>query len=202
MILNSFKHACDIFADAIKNNTEYPEAVRDHLIVKENLKPLLEPDEEFRYIAGFPNYVVTSLGKVININTLKVLKPIKNDQTGTRVKNSNYYRYLIGLSNHGIIKMTYVHKLVAEAFLDKPAGDDLVVNHKNHDTSDNRVENLEWISRSENSKDQLTNRWANYSLEELLAVRKDCKYGSKEYWQVHSVITRRRKKLKDGTQGN
>lgn len=200
-ILNQFKHSCDIFADVIANDAEYSDAVRNHETVKENLKPLLEAGEEFRYIAGYPNYVVTNFGKVINIETLKILKPIKLDSSGTRVKNSNYYRYLVGLSTHKIFKMIYIHKLVAEAFLDKPAGDDLVINHKNHDTADNRVENLEWITRSDNSKDKITNRWTEYTLDELLALRKKCKYRSKEYYQINSIISYR-KKNSDGTQSN
>lgn len=201
-ILNQFKHACDIFADAIANNAEYSEAVRNHLTVKENLKPLLEAGEEFRYIAGFPNYVITNFGKVINIKTLRVLKQKKLDATGAKRKSCNYYRYKVTLCNNSTTKDCYIHVLVATAFLDKPTGDDLVVNHKDHDTSNNRVENLEWITRSENSKDQLTNRWTKYSLDELIEMRKKCSYGTKEYYALNTTIQKRRKKLKNGTQSN
>lgn len=201
-ILNQFKHACDIFADVIANDTEYSEAVRNHITVKENLKPLLEANEEFRYIAGYPNYVVTNLGKVINIKTLTILKPTKVDTSGAKRNSYNYYRYWVRLYNNVKHKNYYIHTLVAEAFLDKPAGNDLVVNHKDHNTANNRVENLEWVTRSANSKDQLTNRWTEYSLEELLTLRKKCKYRSKEYFQISGIISYRRKKLKNGTQSN
>ena len=41
-------------------------------------------------------------------------------------------------------KTTCIHQLVAIAFLNhNPCGYKLVVNHKNHNTLDNRVENLE-----------------------------------------------------------
>jgi len=44
----------------------------------------------------------------------------------------------------------YVHRLVAETFLEKPDGCD-VVNHIDSDRTNNRVDNLEWTTKSGNS---------------------------------------------------
>lgn len=44
-----------------------------------------------------------------------------------------------------------IHRLVAEAFLPgRRAGEE--VNHKNFDPSDNRAENLEWVSHAKNMR--------------------------------------------------
>lgn len=54
----------------------------------------------------------------------------------------------------GSRRRTYVHRLVAEAFLENPERKSLV-NHKNSNPTDNTVENLEWATPSEN----ITHGW-------------------------------------------
>lgn len=51
---------------------------------------------------------------------------------------------------NGCRKKLYVHRLVATLFLRPPEPEE-VVNHRNADKADNRVENLEWVDTSGNA---------------------------------------------------
>ena len=52
--------------------------------------------------------------------------------------------------NLGAQRRTYLHRLIAEAFLPEPLIPKIWVNHKNGNPSDNHVENLEWCTPGEN----------------------------------------------------
>lgn len=65
-------------------------------------------------------------------------------------KNRSGY-YIVFLSSKGIVRPYQVHRLVCSAFL-KNTNNLPCVNHKNGIRCDNRVENLEWCSYSENNR--------------------------------------------------
>ena len=62
-----------------------------------------------------------------------------------------YYR--VRLKN----KDAYVHRLVADAFIENNNKDRVEVNHINGNTHDNRLCNLEWVTHSENMKHAFNN---------------------------------------------
>lgn len=63
-----------------------------------------------------------------------------------RNSNKGYPQVTISIQNK--ITLWLVHRLIASAFHGQPKG--LEVNHKNGVKDDNRPENLEWVTRSEN----------------------------------------------------
>lgn len=84
------------------------------------------------------NYYVHDDGVVFNAKTLRFIKP---------QSNGNYYK--VTLSIQGKEKQFLVHRLVAKAFIPNPENKP-EVNHINGDKFDNRAENLEWVTASEN----------------------------------------------------
>lgn len=55
----------------------------------------------------------------------------------------------VGTKENGIRRTLYLHRLVAEAFLGMPPYSN-EVNHLDGDKTNNRLENLEWVTHSEN----------------------------------------------------
>ena len=98
---------------------------------------------DFKSIDGYDNYAISNLGEVLSYKRgyWKRLKPYLG---------KNGYCY-VNLSNEAKVTHKYIHRLVAEAFLENPERK-TVVNHIDGDKSNNNVENLEWVTFQENSK--------------------------------------------------
>jgi len=91
-------------------------------------------------IQGFPDYTISRDGVITNIKTGKVKKPTLNQKTG----------YLFVLLHDGGRKQNItVHRLLATHYIPNPNGF-RCVDHINRNKTDNRIENLRWVSHSDN----------------------------------------------------
>ena len=107
--------------------------------------------EIWKLVKGYEDYQISNLGRVKLINyrntgKSRILKPIINSR--------GYYN--IGLTNKESRKTLAIHKLLAIAFLDFiPCGSELVIDHIDHNSLNNSLDNLQIVSTRENlSKDK------------------------------------------------
>ncbi len=95
---------------------------------------------EFISIVGFPNYSVNILGEVKNVLSGKILKPCITDG------------YLcVRLYTHKKRKCYSIHRLLALHFIPNPENKPCI-DHINRIRSDNRIENLRWVTHAENNQ--------------------------------------------------
>jgi len=104
--------------------------------------------EEWRKIEGFSDYTVSNLGRVCSTKREQaiILKTRKN----------NYGYLLVDLYSKNKKHHTVtIHRLVALAFIPNTENKS-EVNHINGDKTDNNINNLEWVTASENMQHAFT----------------------------------------------
>ena len=98
--------------------------------------------DEWKELTGFSKYLFSSAGKIWSKKT--------HTETSLSYSSDGYLK--VGLTNdEGRCVSTGVHRLIALAFIPNPENKP-TVNHKNHDKTDNRVENLEWATVTEQNR--------------------------------------------------
>jgi len=141
--------------------------------------------EYWKHIIGYEGiYKISNLGnvkslsrKVYFLNTFRIVKEklLKS--------NTNRYGYItVTLSNNCDIKTVTIHRLLANAFIDKVEGKEYV-NHIDGVKSNNDIENLEWCTIKENNKHSfdtglnvaqkgICHYNSRFSINDILSIRK------------------------------
>ena len=100
-------------------------------------------NEEWKQINDYPNYSISSFGVVRNDKTKRIMK-LHPDKEG----------YLnICLYKDGIQKYFKHHQLMGLYFIPNPENYSQI-DHINGIKNDNRLENLRWVSRSQNCRNK------------------------------------------------
>ena len=148
----------------------------------------LEIEEEWKPIVGFYNEV-SNHGRVRSVTHVagngktyqgKILKPI--------ITKSGYVNVCLTAGNDESRITKRVHRLVAEAFVENPYDKD-EINHKDGNKENNRADNLEWVTRSENEQHAYDNNLvkvlkgsekpcAKLNEEDIQNIRKEYEDGS------------------------
>ena len=166
----------------------YPIYFTDELITS----PIDFIEEKVVNIEGVkPNYYfLNTLGELRN-SKRKIIKP--------NLINSGYYSYRMTNGKKGkerkyINKLA--HRLVKEIFDKNSNFDQLTVNHKDMDRSNNRLSNLEYMTQAENNIEKYktviddgTYRYnAAFNLDQLKIIVDELDKGEKQYKEILRMI--------------
>lgn len=144
-------------------------------------------DQEFLDVHNYEQYIK------INKNGIVISKRTKNKVLKLSMLPTGYVTLVLMLKKPRRSETLYLHRMIAQCFIPNPHNKPQV-NHINGIKSDNRIENLEWCTQSENNlhssrvlnnKRNTTvivemNKWKVLSREDVLYIKSNTNLTLKE----------------------
>lgn len=153
--------------------------------------------EIFKQIFEYTDYEISNFGNCRNIKTGRILKPIK--------MKIGYYQYSLSRTNEDnkrIQEHQYQHRLIAKYHIPNP-DNKTDIDHMDGNPSNNDINNLRWVSKSENMRNQKktkNKKSSNYigvyfckekqKWRSKIEVNKICKYIGTFITEEEAVIAR------------
>ena len=109
---------------------------------------ILENDKKFYTHPIYEKYAANKYGEIMNV---RIRKPMLGN-----INNNGYLRFCISVSKNKV-KNYLIHRFIYECFYGMIESDKYI-NHINFNRKDNRLENLEVVTTSENNKKSANNR--------------------------------------------
>lgn len=114
----------------------------------------MEEKEIWKDIKGYEGfYKISSYGRIMNTG---IYRDGRRYNPKVLIPNTDIHGYkYVSLYKEGKVKSVKVHRLVAEAFIPNPENKPCI-DHIDTDRTNNRVNNLRWVTYKENANNPLT----------------------------------------------
>ena len=133
--------------------------------------------KEWKDIKGYEGvYQISNFGEIMSLRNNKLLK--------LEVLKKGYLR--VGLNYKGVRKRFLVHRLVLTTFLEYRSYPEYECNHKDMNTQNNRIDNLEWVTLQENINHAIKN-----NPQRTITARKNGKILAKKYGHIGTEASKK-----------
>ena len=143
-------------------------------------------EEIWMPIKGYEDYEISSLGRVKSKERIAYNPAVLGDgcyrTVPERIMKPNVVKgyHCVTLRKDKKVKVFRVHRLVIEHFGEKQPSAEYQVNHIDGNKSNNRIENLEWVTPKENTRHAIENGLRHNPNEE---TKKKMGEASRQMWQ-------------------
>lgn len=139
-------------------------------------------------------YQVSNQGRVKSLDRIIVKENGNKQNLKGKILKQKIHKgyYTVYLSKNGNVKTVRVHRLIAMAFIPNPKNKPFI-DHINTITTDNRIENLRWVTPKENSNNELTRKHNSESQKGKYVGEKHPNYGRKMTEEQKAKISKTKK---------